>query len=388
MGKKSKRKPQGAASSVSAVAFKPYPGAGPVRPGIIVIINGLSKKPELNGQIALCLEHVPTEDRPTQHRVKLINADKKGALLAVKSDNLQPADDLVSVICTSRLSRVDHCQDFADSIVTLFGDMIPTEWGKGEVPKLSKLTVSGRTLYHVSAPAAGHSFIVEFVTCRDGTVYSRILQAFKTFFTANEWTYKLNWMDLKQTKAFFENLALLKNKIDSFVVDEIIESLVIPSNSNPAEFASQLAKKFMQDSTQYGRGPLTLGLQPGKWDEVTIRDYGQERGGLTMTLPNGHGDLLLCYRIKPWVDILHLFEKLFQASMGDFFLQSTMNQGELGWTWKRVTHKAKYECMPLLEDRMRLCNIGADASVNLTGPRQFRGFGHAANAAAEALWKD
>jgi len=306
----------------------------------------------------------------------------------VKSDNLQPADDLVSGICTSRLSRVDHCQDFADSIVTLFGDMIPTEWGKGEVPKLSKLTVSGRTLYHVSAPAAGHSFIVEFVTCRDGTVYSRILQAFKTFFTANEWTYKLNWMDLKQTKAFFENLALLKNKIDSFVVDEIIESLVIPSNSNPAEFASQLAKRFMQDSTQYGRGPLTLGLQPGKWDEVTIRDYGQERGGLTMTLPNGHGDLLLCYRIKPWVDILHLFEKLFQASMGDFFLQSTMNQGELGWTWKRVTHKAKYECMPLLEDRMRLCNIGADASVDLTGPRQFRGFSHAANAAAEALWKD
>ena len=243
MGKKSKRsKPQTAATPTT---FKIYPAAGPAQPGIVVVIDGLTKQPELNGQIVLCLEHVPTDDRPTQHKVKLINVDKK-APLAIKAENLQPADDLVSVICSSTIGEVEHCQDFSDSVVHLVGDMMPKKWGTGETPKWVQLSLKeGRSIYQISVPAARHSFILEVVACRDGTVYSRLLQAFKNFFTAKEWSYKMKWMNLNETKIFLQDLALLKKKIDSFVVEEITEALIIPPGQNPVEFTKQITKESM-----------------------------------------------------------------------------------------------------------------------------------------------
>jgi hypothetical protein len=195
--------------------------------------------------------------------------------------------------------------------------------------------------------AGGHDFTMEFIECNDKSVFARVFQAYKNEYSAKQWLNQVRWMDRKAIARFFSDIAVWQKMVDVFVKDDLIAGLMVPQGESPVEFSRKVASDMVADSRNYGGGPFVMGMQPGKWDDASIKSYAESqndhgsdgvlRGGLTMTHPQHpeNREFALCYRIEPWRDILQLSQKLFHGASGDFSLSALKQQGR-GWLSQKI----------------------------------------------------
>jgi len=316
------------------------PAAIPIKRGTIVELNGLVKTPKMNGKKGLCLDFLPSKQR---FMIKLISG---GQPILVKEANLVNHDPMYEAVYGTAIGSITECNTLMDAIVLHFN------WGQSFPPchpvgQFDQTPNARRSIYQFLAWGIGHEFNLDMVKCADGAVFGRVFQAYKNEYSAKDWLEKQFWMNANELRCFFSDLDNLQRMVDTFVTDDLIESLVIPPGKSPVEVARAEAKRAAACSVQHGIGPFSLGAQPRKWDDASIKEYCEihqndcpdhvVRGGLIMTHPDQprDGEMFLAYRVRPWSDIMKLSHKLFNGA-GPLFPLAALTHNGMGWLYRCV----------------------------------------------------
>jgi len=317
------------------------PTATPIKRGTIVELNGLVKTPKMNGKKGLCLDFLSSKQR---FMIKLISG---GQPILVKEANLVIHDPMYEAVYGTAIGSITECNKLMDAIVLHFN------WGYQSFPpcrplgQFDQTPNARRSIYQFLPWAVGHEFNLDMIKCADGAVFGRVFQAYLNEYSAKDWLEKQFWMNADEMRCFFSDLDQLQRMVDTFVTDDLIASLVIPPGESPVEFARAEAKRAAACSVQHGIGPFSLGVQPRKWDDASIKEYCKihqndcpdhvVRGGLTMTHPDHprDGDIFLAFRVRPWSDIMQLSQKLFNGA-GLLFPLAALTHNGMGWLYRCV----------------------------------------------------
>jgi len=317
------------------------PTATPIKRGAIVELNGLVKTPKMNGKKGLCLDFLSSKQR---FMIKLISG---GQPILVKEANLVIHDPMYEAVYGTAIGSITECNKLMDAIVLHFN------WGYQSFPpcrplgQFDQTPNARRSIYQFLPWAVGHEFNLDMIKCADGAVFGRVFQAYLNEYSAKDWLEKQFWMNADEMRCFFSDLDQLQRMVDTFVTDDLIASLVIPPGESPVEFARAEAKRAAACSVQHGIGPFSLGVQPRKWDDASIKEYCKihqndcpdhvVRGGLTMTHPDHprDGDIFLAFRVRPWSDIMQLSQKLFNGA-GLLFPLAALTHNGMGWLYRCV----------------------------------------------------
>jgi hypothetical protein len=193
---------------------------------------------------------------------------------------------------------------------------------------------------------------MDFIKCKDGTTFARVIQSFATVYSPKAWLNKQTWMNSTEIQQFFLDLQCLESLTERFVEEDLLESLKcrVPAGASLVEFGRSVAADAFESTMQMGRGPYTLCAQPSDCRSAAVQQYiaaqqaaGQKevRGRLHKHHPDNPRDKVedvVDFRIEPWWEIIKRSQRLFYGASGAWFVLGALEHNGRRWSWQPINH--------------------------------------------------